>query len=69
MATLKEHVLGPCTFQYYRQGNLMYKTATGLEFPIPVLDTNDATFKAEDKGIFFMRWIRKHLETLDAPPA
>jgi len=47
----------------------MYKTATGLEFPIPVLDTNDATFKAEDKGIFFMRWIRKHLETLDAPPA
>ena len=45
----------------------MYKTDTGLEFPVPISDTNDATFPASDKGIFFMRWIRKHLDTVDKP--
>jgi hypothetical protein len=62
MLTLKDHIAGNCEFQYYRAGNLMYKTSTGLDFPIPVSDTNDATFPRTEKGIFFMRWIRKHLE-------
>lgn len=61
MLTLKDHVSGPVEFQYYRAGNLMYKTSTDLEFPVPVDDTNDATFPRTEKGIFFMRWIRKHL--------
>ena len=61
MLTLKDHVSGPVEFQYYRAGNLMYKTSTGLEFTVPVDDTNDATFPRIEKGIFFMRWIRKHL--------
>lgn len=61
MLTLKDHVAGNAEFQYYRAGNLMYRTSTGLEFPIAVTDTNDATFPRTEKGIFFMRWIRKHL--------
>ena len=61
MLTLKDHVSGPVEFQYYRAGNLMYKTSTGLEFTVPVDDTNDATFPRTEKGIFFMRWIRRHL--------
>ncbi len=65
LLTLKDHVAGMAEFQYYRAGNLMYKTSTGLEFPIPVSDTNDATFPRTEKGIFFMRWIRKHLLELD----
>lgn len=54
------------TFQYYRQDVLMYKTTDGFEFPVPISDTNDATFPAEDKAIFFMRWIRKQLELVKA---
>jgi hypothetical protein len=61
MLTLKDHVSGPVEFQYYRAGNLMYKTSTDLEFAVPVSDTNDATFPRTEKGIFFMRWIRRHL--------
>jgi len=65
--TIKNHISGPATFQYYRQGHLVYKTHTGLEFPIPISDTNDATFPSIEKGIFFMRWIRKHLDSIDNP--
>ena len=62
MLTLKDHVSGPVTFQYYRAGNLVYKTVTELEFPVPISDTDGATFPSSEKGIFFLRWIRKHLE-------
>lgn len=50
-------------FMFYRQGHLYYKTSTGFEFTVPVDDTNDATFAKVDKAIFFMRWIRKQVET------
>ena len=64
--SVKEHVMGRSYFQFYKQGNLYYKTDTGVEFHIPISDTNDATFEAEDKSIFFMRWIRKTLEMLSS---
>lgn len=51
------------SFQYYRQGNLYYRTSTGFDFVIPLEDTGDASFLVEDKAIFFMRWIRKQLAT------
>jgi hypothetical protein len=57
--TLKDHIQGRCKFIHYRQGNLLYQTSTGYNFIVPIEDTNDATFPAEDKGILFMRWIRK----------
>jgi hypothetical protein len=63
--TIKDHIQGFCRFSHYRAGHLYYVTSTGLEFPIPISDTNEATFPAEEKGIFFMRWIRKHLATLE----
>lgn len=66
MASIKDLVRGTSTFQYYRQGNLMYETDCGFEFPVPISDTNDATFPAKEKSIFFMRWIRKHLEHVEA---
>ena len=60
--TLKDHVKGEVHFVHYRDGELWYQTDTNLVFSIPCEDTVGATFKATDKGSFFMRWIRKALE-------
>lgn len=62
--TLKEHVSGKVTFQFYRGGNLYYKNEQGLVFPVPIEDVGEATFMNEDKALLFMRYIRKHLDTL-----
>lgn len=51
------------TFEFFRAGELHYKTEDGFHFVVPVSDTGDAVFKAEDKAIFFMRWIRKQVAT------
>jgi hypothetical protein len=53
-------------FKYYRQGNLMYQTECGFEFPVPIVDTNDATFPDEEKAILFMRWIRKQVNLVNS---
>lgn len=61
--TLKEMVKDKVVrFDYYREGELWYKTEDGFAFPVPVSDTGTGVFKAEDKAILFMRWIRKQLE-------
>ena len=66
MATLTEMVKGRVRFLFYRAGELWYRTdVDGFEFPVPIADTGDAVFGVEDKGMFFMRWIRKHLVKLD----
>lgn len=55
-------------FQYYRDGELWYKTDSGFIFPVPVSDTREvgnATFLNEDKAILYMRYIRKYKEELD----
>jgi len=64
--TLKTHVTGMVTFQYYRDGNLWYKTDSGFSFPVPVDDTGSATFSALDKALLFMRYIRKHMDVIAA---
>lgn len=62
-------------FSFFRDGELWYKCPLpegwpGLsrihyfEFPIPPEDMKGAIFRAEDKSILFMRFIRKHLEFL-----
>jgi len=61
MKTIKDHIQGTVKFKFYRDGNLWYETSTALVFPVPISDTNTALFPAEEKGIFFMRWIRKFL--------
>ena len=52
-------------FMFYRQKELWYKTETGFEFPVPIDDTGDGVFLVEDKAILFMRYIRKHLASIE----
>jgi hypothetical protein len=49
-------------FRFYRKGELHYETDSGFEFVVPVGDTGDGVFLAEDKAIYFMRYIRKQLK-------
>ena len=60
-------------FVRYFDGNLWYKVSWSppiirpvysFEFPVPVSDIGNATFLATDKAMLFMRYIRKHIETL-----
>ena len=41
-----------------------YEVPAIFEFPVPIADASGARFLRSDKGIFFMRWIRLHLNTL-----
>jgi hypothetical protein len=52
-------------FTFYRDRQLFYQTECGFEFPVPIDNIGNATFLAEDKAILFMRYIRKHLETIE----
>jgi hypothetical protein len=66
MTTLKE-LVGPgkkVHFCFYRQKELWYKTSDGFEFPVPIEDCGDGVFLNEDKAIIFMRYIRKHMESI-----
>ena len=53
------------TFSFFRHGQLWYTTDCGFEFPVPVDDIGDATFLNKDKAMLFMRYIRKHLASID----
>ena len=61
--TLKDHIKGVSQFQFYRKGELYYKTETGLLFRVPWNDTGDAAFNVVEKSLIMMRWIRKELES------
>ena len=56
-------------FAFYRNNELWYVCEDGFEFPVPVSDTGDGTFKDEDKAMVFMRWIRKHMELIETAKA
>lgn len=67
MSVLKNRVSAMVTFVFFCDGNLWYSTADGWNFPVPTNDTGGdqsgpATFYREMKGIYMMRWIRKHME-------
>lgn len=51
-------------FKFYKDGNLWYQAENEFQFPIPVDDIGNATFLDEDKAMLFMRWMRKHLSTV-----
>ena len=62
MKTLKDHVkAGNCEFVRARSGSLWYKTALGLEFPVPMATLGEATFDAVIPGMGLMGYIRKQL--------
>lgn len=54
-------------FSYYRDKQFWYECEDGLIFPIDLSEIDNpaakATLLAEDKAIFFMRWIRKYIES------
>lgn len=52
-------------FVRFRKGALYYATECGFEFPVPVSDTGDATFLAEDNAMTFMRWVRKQIAVVE----
>jgi hypothetical protein len=52
-------------FVYAFDGDLWYKTDYGELFAVPLTDIKGATFYVKDKGIVFMRWMRKHNELVD----
>lgn len=56
-------------FQFYRKGELFYKTECGFLFPVPISDTGDGQFNRTDKAMMFMRYIRKYIQELEADTA
>lgn len=52
-------------FIKYRKGELYYITDCGFEFVVPIEDTGDGQFLAEDRAILFMRYIRKQIQKLE----
>lgn len=71
MTTIKDMVANgrKVRFTHYKSGELWYVTETGFAFPVPIADTVDASFLAEDKAMLFMRYIKKHMQMLDAARA
>lgn len=63
---LKDHIKGFADFQYYRAGELWYKSEAGLTFPVPIADVYDGTFNTREKGMLMMRYIRKYIDSLQA---
>jgi hypothetical protein len=53
------------SFQYYKDGQLFYSTECGFIFPVPIDDVGTATLNAKDKALLFMRYIRKHIKTVE----
>lgn len=53
-------------FVRYQNKELWYQTECGFEFPVPIEDTGNAIFIAQDKALLFMRWIRKHLNEIQS---
>ena len=53
-------------FVHFREGHFVYETDAGFQFPIPLVEIGSATLLAEDKALFFMRWIRRHIETMES---
>ena len=51
-------------FVFFREGEFIYTTECGFEFPVPLSDLGKATLLTEDKAMLFLRYIRKHLETI-----
>lgn len=64
---IKEMVKGgkKVNFQYYRKGELWYRTENGFMFPVPISDTEDGTFLNEDKAMYFMKYIQKQIKEVE----
>ena len=54
-------------FVHFRDDEFLYETDDGFEFTVPMSDIKNQklTLLNHDKAIYFMRWIRMHLETIE----
>jgi hypothetical protein len=58
------------SFVFYRDGSLWYEVLprtdqpVPFQFPVPISEAGTATFHSRDTALLFMRYMRKHLETL-----
>lgn len=54
-------------FSYYRDREFWYQHEDGLLFPVALKEVDDpgarATLPAEEKAIYFMRWMKKYIES------
>ena len=48
-------------FVFFSDGHLWYETDDGYKFRIPAEDAKGGIFRAEEKAIHMMRWIRKQM--------
>lgn len=64
---LKEMVQGDkhVSFVHYKDSELWYETECGFRFPVPISEAGNATFRARDRALLFMRYIRKHIALLE----
>jgi len=52
-------------FFFYREENLYYKTECGFVFKIPIADTGNGTFGAEESALQMMRWLRPAIDEVN----
>lgn len=67
MNEIKELVKGTTVkFLYYQKGEFWYEVVgKRFKFPVDLEDIGDARLLPEDKGILFMRYIRKHIKNIE----
>jgi hypothetical protein len=66
MSLLKDRIKNKTVkFSHYSQKELWYTTEDGFTFPVPIEDTGNGTFLAEDKAIYFMRYISRYMKSVE----
>ncbi len=64
--SMKERVSGKVKFSHYQNGELWYVCGfDNFAFPVPIAETDQAKFLAEDKALLFMKWISRHEKMLN----
>ena len=53
-------------FTHFQGGQLWYSTECGFEFPVALEEVGEASYPAQDKALLFMRFIRKHIQMIQA---
>ena len=69
--SVKEMVAGGKTavFVQYRANALWYRPDCAFPFPGPIADAAGAAFKAEERAIQMMRWIRPQIALIEGARA
>lgn len=53
-------------FVRYRKGELIFVTDNGFEFPVPITDTGDGVYHAQDTAMLYMKYIKKQIKNIEA---